>query len=1080
MKELLVAILTKRNMIAASVSIALIAFATHYTTLPEQSLEYQISPEKRAFLARKKAKKDAHPKRYDKPQEAIDFFIKQRLPLGQQIIPSEKYGQAKLHIDEMQQYSFSSNDLKPSRNLLKLSSIEVEEITEPGVVKEWSNIGPGNIGGRTRTLLIDPQTPETMYTAGVAGGVWKTIDAGQSWWPLDDMMVNLAVTTLVFAPGDSNTLYAGTGEGFFNGDALRGDGIFKSNDGGATWDQLLSTSNNDAFRYVNKLEASSSVEGRLYAATRAGLYRSDDAGVSWTELMAAPDSVGCLDVKLRNDLENDVLLLSCGSFYGATVFHSDNGGESFSAVIEDELLGRTTLAFAPSNQNIVYALGAANESDASVYKHGFYKLYRSEDGGVTWSIRNSSENSNVLNTLLLSNPVFAMFPECGWGDDRSFYNQGWYDNIIKVDPVNPDIVWAGGIDLWRSDDAGANWDVVSRWWADVSASNYAHADQHTIKFHPNYDGITNKTLYVGNDGGIQRTDNTDGATLGIHGICGGEVDNSVSWTTLNNNYAVTQFYHGAVFPGGTTYFGGTQDNGTNKGDDDSGPQNWFEVSGGDGGWVAVDARDTDVIFSEYTGLSLQRWDSSAGWVDATNGIEDAYLFPFITPFMMDANNPDVLWIGNDRLWRTNDQGDNWAQASAPTLDESIVSELAVAPGNSDRVIAGTDSGVLMISTSASHTNATSQWHSVQPAQGYVSDIAISPSNNTKAYATYSTFGVAHIWRTDDGGLSWEAIDNMGLDNGLPDIPVNTIVIDPSNTSRIFVGTDMGIFVSVDAGENWSIDGSGLANTIVTHLEINNGQLYAFTHGRSAYRVALSSLPAALPADVSVDEDQVISFSEEMFSSFNGGAPDIETIVLHELPTNGRLMLGELEITELSPIAFNEVANLSFIPAANFNGELQIGWHAESNNEPSSTNSDLNITVNPVNDEPDFSINQVTNLVEPTQTGVITVATIVPSAVPQDESEQQVVYSVSPMLLDFANVEIDSASGELCVVLIAEREGKVTFTIEANDGQTINGSYSKTVDFEVKKPSSGGGGNISWISLLAFSLIVLRRTRGYKN
>ncbi len=1076
------AILRKRNIIAACVSIALIAYVTQYAFSPAQSLEHQISPEKRAFLTRKKASKDSHPKRYDAPQEAINFYVKQRLPLGQQSIPSEKYGQAKLHIDEMQQYSFSSNDLKLSRNQLKSFSTDIEKMTKPGAVKEWSNIGPGNIGGRTRTLLIDPQTPETMFAAGVAGGVWKTIDAGQSWWPLDDMMVNLAVTTLVFAPGDSNTLYAGTGEGIFNNDALRGDGIFKSNDGGATWDQLISTSNNDAFRYVNKLEASSSVEGRLYAATRTGLHRSDDAGVSWTELMAATDSVGCLDVKLRSDLENDVLLLSCGSFYGATVFRSDNGGESFSAVIEDERLGRTTLAFAPSNQNIVYALGSTNQYDTTDYKLAFYKLYRSEDGGVTWSVRNSNENSNVLNTLLLSNTVFAMFPECGFGGERSFYNQGWYDNIIKVDPVNPDIVWAGGIDLWRSDDAGANWGVVSRWWADVSASNYAHADQHTIKFHPNYDGITNRTLYVGNDGGIQRTDNADGATLGIDGICGGEVDSSVSWTRLNNNYAVTQFYHGAVFPDGSVYFGGTQDNGTNMGDNESGPQNWFEVAGGDGGWVAVDPRDTDVIFSEYTGLSLQRWDSSAGWIDATNGIEGASLFPFITPFMMDTNTPDVLWVGNDRLWRTSDQGDHWVQASAPTLDESIVSEWAVAPGNSDRVIAGTDSGVLMISTSASQTNATSQWHSVQPAQGYVSDIAISPRNNVRAYATYSTFGVAHIWRTSDGGLSWEAIDNMGLDNGLPDIPVNTIVIDPSNTSRIFVGTDMGIFVSMDAGENWSIDGSGLANTIITHLEINNGQLYAFTHGRSAYRVALSSLPAALPTDVSVDEDQVLSFSEQMFSSFNGGSPYVETIVLHELPTNGKLMLGEVEITELSPIAFNEVANLSFIPAANFNGELQIGWHAESNNEPSSTNSDLNITVNPVNDEPAFSINQVTNLVEPTQTGVITVATIVPSVIPQDESEQQVIYSVSPMLLDFANVEIDSASGKLSVVLIAKREGKVIFTIDANDGQTINGSHSKTVDFEVKKPSSGngGGGSMGWISLLTFSLIAWRRTRGYKS
>ncbi|WP_444997134.1 GlyGly-CTERM sorting domain-containing protein [Aliikangiella sp. IMCC44359] len=1062
-----------RTAVAVCVSSALIAGGAYHFGGTNETTSYQLSPEKQAFLAAKKAKKDKSPKRYDKPQEAHDFYVKQRAPLGEQALPTEKYAQAVQHMADMAQYSFKTNKQKPSRNQLRGSSLTDAKMTDPGVIKEWSNIGPGNIGGRTRALIIDPETPDTMYAAGVAGGIWKTTNAGQSWAALDDMMLNLAVTTLAFSPTDSNTIYAGTGEGFFNGDALRGDGIFKSTDGGATWSQLASTGSNTAFRYVNKVEASATVEGRVYAVTRAGVYRSNDGGTSWDEIMEAPDRIGCLDLKVRTDLETDELLVSCGSFDGATVYRSTDAGETFTPVIEDELLGRTTLAYAPSNQNIVYALASSNRNDTSSYRYGFYKLFRSADGGATWEVKNSTTNPNTISTLLLSNPVFAAYPECGWGPNRSFYNQGWYDNIIQVDPANPDIVWTGGIDLWRSDDAGANWDAVSRWWDDVDSPHYAHADQHTIVFHPDYDGDTNKTLFVGNDGGIQRTDNADSATLGVPGICGADVADTVTWTGLNNSYSVTQFYHGTAAPDGSFYFGGTQDNGTNIGYEVAGPENWAEIAGGDGGWVAFDPRTPNAYFAEYTGLSLRRWREATGWQSITAGIDGAGLFPFITPFMMDDNNPDILWIGNNRLWRTNDQGDTWVQASAPIIDNSIVSEWAVAPGNSDRVIAGTDSGLLLISTAATEATSTTQWHSVKPTAGYVSDIAISPTNNLRAYATYSTFGVPHIWRTSDGGLTWQPIDKMGQPNGLPDIPVNTVVIDPTNTSRVIVGTDMGIFISVDGGMNWSVDGSGFANTAVAHLEIKNGELFAFTHGRSAYKVELSTLPSAISTSVTTDEDTAIAFSDEMFGTFSGGTPTVESIVFHQLPENGNLMVGDTEITELAPIAIADIDNLTFVPTDNFNGETSIGWNAEAAGAATSTNADITIIVNPVNDAPVFSLTPGTTKVEFGHQGIITVATVTPATIPSDEAEQMVTYSVTPKLLDFANVEINETTGELSVVQIGESEGIAKFTITANDHQNANNTHSESIEFEVKKPK-GGSGSLGWFAMLLLPLAALRR------
>ena len=1064
-----------RTAVAVCVSVAVLASAANYSVRDEG---YPLTQDQQAYLANKKASKDAHPKRFDKPQEAIDFYVKQRAPLGSDSIDNLKYGAAMSHINQMTRYSIKSDKMMLSKNQMRQSAsvvgkgIATDGPTEPGVVQEWSNLGPGNIGGRTRALVIDPNTPDTMYSAGVTGGVWKTIDAGENWLPLNDMMVNLAVTTLALSPTDSNVIYAGTGEGFFNSDAIRGAGLFVSTDAGQTWTQRANTAGNPDFHYLNKLAVSHVTPNRLFAATRQGLFRSDDAGVNWTHLMEVETPTGCLDVKVRTDA--DELLVSCGSFVASTVYRSADGGDTFAPVIEDPLMGRTTLAFAPSDQNIAYALSATNSADQTVFNMGFYKLHRSEDGGATWTVKNSNENENVVNTLLLSNPIFGLFPECGWGADRSFFNQGWYDNIVQVDPINPDVVWTGGVDLWRSDDAGANFSAASRWWTNPAEDpSYAHADQHALVFHPNYDGQTNTTLYVGNDGGVLRTQNANASTLDIAGMCGAPVENAVAWTDLNNNYAITQFYHGAVMPDGTAYLGGTQDNGTLFGDDESGKQDWMMIAGGDGGWVAIDPRNPDIIFSEFTGLSLQRFDPEQGaWVGATNGIEGGAAFPFITPYIMDVNNPDRLWIGSDRLWRTDDQGDNWVQASAPTLDESIVSEWAVAPGNSERVIAGTNSGMLMISTSASTTDATTQWHTIKPTAGYVSDVAISPSNNRVAYVTYSTFGVNHIWKTIDGGVTFNAIDNMGEANGLPDIPVNSIVIDPSNRARLFVGTDLGIFVSVDAGRNWSADGSGFANTPVAHLEINNGQLYAFTHGRSAYRVDLSTLSAALPVKVSTDEDNAFDFKQRMFNAFSGGTPAFDAVVLHALPSNGKLELNGVEVSELTPILVADIDNLRFVPAADFNGDVTIGWHAQSEDVATSTSNDLTITVNPLNDEPTFTLQAGTASVKAGQNEFVTVATPNVTYVPADEAEQSVTYSVTPSSVSFLNVAFNQQTGELKVAPIAKLTGTVSFNITANDGQPVNNTASQTVNFEVEKKSSGG--SMGLFALLALPLVGLRR------
>jgi photosystem II stability/assembly factor-like uncharacterized protein len=353
--------------------------------------------------------------------------------------------------------------------------------------------------------VINPVTPSTMYAAGVAGGVWKSTNGGSSWSPLGDLLPNLAVSSLAIHPLTPNVLYAGTGEGFFNLDGVRGAGIFKTVDGGATWSRLAATNTADFF-YVNDIVISAA-RNMVYAATAKGVFRSANGGATWTKIYSTSVKGGCLDLALRTDQPADILFASCGTFVQAFVVRNTaaQASSTWTTVLRDPGMGRTALAIAPSNRKVIYALAASNKQ--GTFNQGLHGVFRSTDGGGTWTAQVRNTSGTKLNRLLLSNPVFASFVECNFGAENFFFNQGWYDNVIAVDPVDPNRVWVGGIDLFRSDDAGKSWGLASYWWAfdQNSAPSYAHADQHAIAFHPGYNGTTNRTLYAGNDGGVFRT-----------------------------------------------------------------------------------------------------------------------------------------------------------------------------------------------------------------------------------------------------------------------------------------------------------------------------------------------------------------------------------------------------------------------------------------------------------------------------------------------------------------------------------------------------------------------------------------------
>jgi photosystem II stability/assembly factor-like uncharacterized protein len=788
---------------------------------------------------------------FDEPDAAAELAWRKRQGPGPGFDHARAYEAARIHIDGMPRFSTRLGVPLPARPETTANDLAV--FAAKRLLGTWEALGPGNIGGRTRVLVIHPSQPEIMYTAGVSGGVWKTTNGGASWMPLADRIANIAVNSMAMHPDDPDTLIIGTGEGYFREEVrgtwlpLRGAGMFKTTDGGVTWD-LIESTRGDGFHWVNDLIYSTKDSDRVYAATRSGVHISSDGGETW-ELSLDPEiKGGCLDLAVRDSTPSDWLFASCGTLDQATVYRRKIAtGYDWEPVLSAPGMGRTTLAIAPSSQNIIYALSASNlPGPGGLYEQALHAVYRSTSGGApgSWDVRVDNTDPNKVNTLLLTNPIAASYTDCGFASSDYWVPMGWYCNVIAVDPVDPNVVWAAGVDLFRSDNGGRDWGVASYWW-DSTDPSFVHADQHAIVFHPDYDGVNNTTMFTASDGGVFRTGNpNDPIDPGMNGICN-PITSRVFFTDLNTNLGITQFYHGTPFPGGERYLGGTQDNGTLLGRDALGHEGWDHVWGGDGGYTAVDPVSPTTVYAESQRFGfVKSTDGGRSYSDATSGISDSG-FLFITPFTMDLNEPHRLWTGGYRLWRTDNAALSWSAASRYPLGPGQVSAIAVAPGNSQRVMAGTTEGDVYRTAAALNADSNSIWTANRPRAGFVSSLAFEPGSQDVVYATYAGFGGAHVWRSDDFGESWQALDGSGS-SGLPDIPVHSVVIDPENPNRLYLGTDLGVFTSRDRGHSWAVENTGFANAVTEWLAVGDGDgdrpvLFAFTHGRGAWRVELAPL-----------------------------------------------------------------------------------------------------------------------------------------------------------------------------------------------------------------------------------------------
>lgn len=661
----------------------------------------------------------------------------------------------------------------------------------------WEWLGPGNVGGRIRSILIHPTNTNTMWIGGVSGGIWKTTNGGASWFPLNDFLPSLAISHMVMDPINSDILYAATGEGTLNlgnSDALPGAGVLKSTNGGNTWFQLadtIPTTQNpasDLFGLTNRLAIDPSNGQVLLAATRQGIFRTSDGGMTWGAGTQTFTGLAW-DVDFH---PTDGTKAIAGTNNG-TVLSSPDGGLTWNLkLLGGPATGRVEVAYAPSNPSIIYAVRNVNDGE----------LFRSANGAAS----------------------FTQITPRGF-----LIGQGNYNMALWIAPDNPNVVVVGGVHVDISIDGGTTLGRISDGSRYHEFGDSPHFDVHIVVNHPNY-GPSNRTVFVGTDGGIHKNSNILTATTS-------------NWTNLANNLGITQFYGGAAARDGSVIIGGTQDNDTLRYRPEDGQQAWFQAETGDGSYCAVNFNDPSVLYGPFWGHKIQKsTDGGDSYADAVNGITDVGQGFSVAPLVMDPLDPDKLFTaGGSIIWLTTDAAATWELARGPIGSESAA---ALAIARDGTVWAGYDSGRVSHTTTDDKT-----WIDVDDADAAnplpdgirVSYIAVNPQNSNEVWVTFGNYLSNTVWFTPDKGSTWSLRHGSG-ETALPNIQVNTITVHPANGNWIYVGTDIGVFASEDKGVNWNLTPrfgvhDGPANTEVAELFWQgNNFLIAATHGRGMYRV----------------------------------------------------------------------------------------------------------------------------------------------------------------------------------------------------------------------------------------------------
>lgn len=667
----------------------------------------------------------------------------------------------------------------------------------PNAIPRGQTYGPGRVlvTGRVTAIAIDPTDRDRLYVGAAQGGVWRSTDRGRHWAAMTDNAPSLAMGALAIDPNDHLTVYAGTGEANFAQDSYYGAGILKSTDGGTTWTQLGAAS--FVGLRIARIAVTPGTPTRVFAATGGGLYRSTDAGTTWTRMGGTP-LTAATDVTIDPNTPATVV----ASFWGGAIYRSTNAGAvtptwtQLGGGLPTSNVTRVALGRAPSNPLVLFALTAGPWDPDPSLAYLVDGLYRSTDGGTTWT----------------------GIPLPG----GNIGGQGFYNLNVAVDPTTPDIVYLSGISLWkgiRNTATGA--------WSFTDVGTGYHPDNHAFAFDP----TDHQTIYAGSDGGIYRSTN------------GGN-----TWDdSINRDLCLTQFEFIAQHPtSDAVVLGGTQDNGT---EEFRNSPVFYHSDDGDGGFCLIDQNQPRNFLSTYYSNSPKR-STQAGrfgsWIDVSAGIAgDGLFYP---PLAADQTNQNNVAFGTDQINLDAAQGTGgWpTQVALPGL---VANEFvsAVCYASSSLIYAGTTNGKVfrLVKTGGAWT-ATAIQAAPLPSR-FIWDIATRPGAPDTIFLVMAGFGVAHVWRGAVGAAGTTWTDASGSGGGrLPDIPANALVIDPIAADTMYVATDVAVFRTTDAGATWAAFSEGLPNCAVFDLQLHEPSrlLRAATHGRGLWERQLDTATAS--------------------------------------------------------------------------------------------------------------------------------------------------------------------------------------------------------------------------------------------
>lgn len=752
---------------------------------------------------------------------------------------------------------------------------------------EWRPRGPYNVGGRTRAFAIDRANENHLLAGGVSGGMWRSTNGGASWVRRTASAQHPSVTCIAQSrmTERENVWYYGTGEFTGNsasndGDGIyKGTGIYRSTDGGISWEQLPSTATTrpnqlgEAFETVLNITTDPTAEGDdvVYAAVRGGIMRSSNGGATWARVLGVEGGSQVTDVVVTS---TGVCYATIAGAGAATrgIWRSANGidWKRISPADWPTLSIRAVIAVAPSNENILYVLAetpgkgfATISSDGDTEHHSFYKYtYVSGDGsgsGGTWENR----SANL--------PAFG-------GDFGDYTSQGSYDMLVKVKPDNPDVVVIGGTNLYRSTTGFAN-SQGTAWiggYSSSSVSEFAlsydypnhHPDQHAAEFLPSNPSV----LYSANDGGVFRTNNCLAPT--------------VTWTPLNNGYTTSQFYTAAVDMAGSRdemVMGGTQDNGSWLGlsNDPSSP--WKLLGGGDGSFCAIADGKSRFYGSAQEGFILGGTVNSVGSVTSFTRVDPdgggPYLF--INPFILDPDDSKVMYLaGGDQLWLNTDLTAiplfstdpttiNWKRITGTTVTDDAISAVAsntLAFASVKQVWFGTARGKLYrvdnpASASPNVFNATGTNF---PEEGYLNCVAVNPRDPNNVMVVFCNYNILSLFVTTNGGINWTPVggnleENADGSGAGPSVRWAAVQETPSGLHWL-VGTSTGLYSTNQLqGMNtlWNQEGANSIGNMVVNMVVARPKdrwVVVATHGSgvfSAYAPPLSVPEQSTSASFSI-------------------------------------------------------------------------------------------------------------------------------------------------------------------------------------------------------------------------------------